>query len=149
MRGFTSLWRVGRLVRSGNWPEVIAACERELSENPDNIVLRKWLALAYEAHGDNAEALRQALAVLATDQEDELALRLAGSSLAKLNRHDEAIGYVAKYLKNQGRPNSLWAKFRSELLAAEGKEARSKWIAWARDYMQWHSGHRGSETTPG
>jgi len=146
MKNFISLWRVARLAGSGDSQKVIAVCEGELARNPDDVVLKKYLSLAYEANGDYSKALQQAVAILACDRNDELALRIAGGSLAKLERHDEAAEYVASYLrvaeKQANQSKSLWDRFRDGLkVSDESKEVRSKWIAWARDYQQW-SGNR-------
>lgn len=143
---FWPLLRVARLVRAGDPHKVIAACERELSKDPDNLLLRRCLALSYEQAQASNEALQQAQAVLASDAKDEIALRVAAHSSADLHRDDEAAGYAAAYLKVVEAPGHMSGSRWGGILAGlsgEGERVRSKWVPWAKDYLDWYANRRG------
>jgi tetratricopeptide (TPR) repeat protein len=142
---FRPLWRVASLIRGGDRGNVIAACEDELSREPGNGVVRKWLALAYEETGASDKAVDQALALLRSDADDELALRVAASSLAKLGRNEEAIAYVRSYLRVAGprAARSRWWRVMERLSYDESARTRSRWLAWARDFDNWYRTQSG------
>ena len=105
---------------------------------------------------------------LRCDSDDFDALRMLAEIYANRNEHDKAVDFVRRGLANHPKPSAplprvakalrivapllpkrLRRAIETDLTIFEDPGANDrKWFAWAKEYLAWYDGTKGSSTAP-